>query len=231
MITNPRSHLPARLHHALLLAVVIALGCGKKQSPSMENADFAQSPADQSGAPGLQHVAVGPISVNAPSQWSILSGADEARLRVEIRQGYNSMLERYRNSTGNDISEFSITDMKAMRLPHDCGWCILHVAHVPPQSDYYATALAEAKEKIEWCLQEGRFARVLENGLVTVGRHTVMKTMAEKKDGGRLATIVYWCPEAPTELAQLMLVESKVDQTLQSDVDRMLASFKVADGE
>ena len=182
---------------------------------------------DAESGKATNRVSVGGIAVSMPPQWRMVSGSEESQVKTEIKQGIDQMMERYRESTGMEHGAFGLRDFKALRLPNDSGWCILHLVRIPPQTDYYATMASDTKQKLDWGLSKGIFERIVENGLVKVGDQNVMRTIVRKKGGGRMITVIHWSPNEPSAVTQLIILESKTGQPVPKQIDDVLASLKM----
>jgi hypothetical protein len=183
----------------------------------------------QGSGKSTTEVRVGSLVVSAPPDWQVVSGSEESQLKSEMKQGIDQMMSRYRTSTGMQHGDFGIRDFKAMRLPNNSGWCILHLVRIPAQTEYYSTMAVDTKQKLDWGLKQGIIERVVESGTVKIGEHTVMKTVVRQKGGVRMITVVHWSPKKPSDVAQLMVLESKGTEQVPKQVDDMLASLKVDD--
>jgi hypothetical protein len=183
--------------------------------------------ADGESGKSTNEIRVGGIAVSVPPQWRTVSGSEESQVKTEIKQGIDQMMKRYRDTTGMEHGEFGIRDFKALRLPNDSGWCILHLVRIPPQTDYYATMASDTKQKLEWGLAQGIFERIVDNGVVKVGDQSVMRTIIRQKGGGRMITVIHWSPREPSAVTQLIILESKTDDPVPRQVDDVLASLKV----
>lgn len=190
--------------------------------PGRDDGAVAASNAS-SGVP----VTAGRFSVTVPAAWQVVSGAEEAQLRAELETGIDQVVARYRDSTGSEHPPFGIRGFMAMRLPGECGWCVLYLFRIPEQSDYYAVMESDTKQKIEWGMSQGIFESVVENGKITIGKSTVMKTILRQKSGGRMISISHWSPDLPSDVSQLVVLESKLDSMIQKQIDEVIRSLKV----
>ncbi len=167
----------------------------------------------------LTNVRAGAFSITVPNTWQISKGSEEEQIKSEMMQGVQQMIDRYQNETGMAHDKLGIKDFTAVRIKESSGWCIMYNFTLPAQKDYYETMKEDTKKKLDWGLQQGVFIKVIENGIVSIGEKKAMKTIVQGKDGGRMITITYWSPDAPTFINNLIIMESKNDDYVKKEVN------------
>jgi hypothetical protein len=130
-------------------------------------------------------------------------------------------------TTGMSVDKQEMWGFQAMRIPDNSGWCIMFMIFLPPQKDYYKTMKEDNKKKLDWGLQQGVIKQVVQNGIVRIGMRDVMKTIIQSKDSGRLTTIVYWSPQSPSIITQMVIMETKRDDAIKKQVDGVCNSLTI----
>jgi hypothetical protein len=218
------------------LAMAMTLSCSRTEETALPSSRNTQG-ASQDTAPVAQEetrartLSIGSLAITVPTNWIALTGPAERQMKSEVQQGIDQMIERYRDSTGMAHREYGIRDFRALRLPSDAGWCILHYVTIPAQSDYYTQMESDTKQKLDWGISQGIFVKALENGRVAIGSNMVLRTILLTRDGGRMITVAHWSPKRPTDVTQLMVAESRHESSTAKQVDGMLAALTVTSAE
>jgi hypothetical protein len=170
---------------------------------------------------------VGAFKTLPPPAWRLLADAEERQVRAEIQQGTEQMMQSYQATTGREHPNFGIREFKAMRLSNQAGYCIIWSVTLPPQTDYYSSMASDTTQKLEWGLKQGVFEKIIESGTAKIGEETVLRTIVQRKGGGRMITLIYWSPKAPSDVTQIMILESNGDPSLRKQVDAFIASIMI----
>jgi hypothetical protein len=204
----------------IILSLLINYSCNN--APKANNEKLANAPPDS-----LTIVKAGVFTISVPNTWQIATGTEEEQIKSEILQGVQQMIDRYQNETGMVHDKFGIKDFTAVRIKESSGWCIMYNFTLPTQKDYYLIMQEDNKKKLDWGLQQGVFAKVIVNGIVSIGEKKAMKTIVQGKDGGRMITITYWTPNSPSFINNLIIMESKIDSAIKKQIDDVLKSQQI----
>jgi len=190
--------------------------------------DGGNSPTLSNIAGSQSRLTVGVFAFDVPSQWQVLSGADEQTAKRQIEASTQQTAKQYGASTGQQQDSLGIQSFKALRLPSSSGWFIVYTSRMPPQSDYLTTMERDQGPKIAWGRQQGTITNVVSNGRAKVGGSDVIKTEFETKDGSRLLSIYYWSAKDPGVIGTISVVVSPGRyESVKASVDAALNSLHI----
>jgi len=204
----------------IIFSLLINYSCNNAPKANNEKSENASIDS-------LTSIRAGAFSISVPKTWQKSTGSEEEQIKSEMMQGVQQMIDRYQNETGMAHDKLGIKDFTAVRINESSGWCILYNFTLPAQNDYYETMKKDNKKKLDWGLQQGVFVKVIENGIVSIGEKKAMKTIVQGNDGGRMITITYWSPNAPTFINNLIIMESKIDEFVKKEVDDVCSTLNI----
>jgi hypothetical protein len=175
-------------------------------------------------------LSVGRFTIKIPYWWTVLSDNERDQAKQEAMEGIVGMMSNYSSQTFSNIGQFGIEDFEAVKLGYKSGWFIILTLKIPAQNDYYKTIEKQNKEKFDWGKERGVFKTIIENGPITVGDKTLMKTILETEhtNGGKLITLYYWTPEEPSLVTQIIVIQNWDHPLITDDIENVIKSLKVS---
>jgi hypothetical protein len=175
---------------------------------------------------GPRDVKVGAFTVKVPTEWSSFSPGDAAALQQQFQAQSEQI---YRQYAGKDDPTRSV-DIAAFHLAGEDGSFIVVSLTIPPQGNLMDVLKNEAKDKMDWGVQQGYIRKYL--GLVPIdneqfsgfyvrnigkdGDYEVSGGLEHKKLKNTLIQLTLLCPQSWDQ--------DKADKTLQS----LLSSLTLA---
>jgi len=212
----PHRHLS---HGLAICALTLASACQQKE------------PALSSGVTEVTNshsVDSGIIRCDVPSDWEVLSGAEESVVRKQTKRSIDKMIEGFERASGLDQVYLGLETFRAVKMPRGTGWLLAYTTRIPTQSDYLTTLEEDQKRKIAWGLQQGFVTRVLESGRTRVGGADVVKVDTVMRKGGRCIGLYSWSASSPDRVGTLsLIVNAGHEDDVRSAIESVMSSLEV----